>query len=97
MPSGCLTPWLSEPSDPWVSCPRLAQQGHVLYDCCDFRLDQTAPTARTGSAPQVDTFSFGVLMYELLSRELLLVSYMNTSRAARLGIKRPADYAKLVS
>ena len=35
-------------------------------------------------------------MYELLSRDLLLISHMNTSRAAQLGIKTPADYVAQV-
>ena len=35
-------------------------------------------------------------MYELWSGELLLISYLNTARAAALGIKSPPDYARRV-
>ncbi len=40
--------------------------------------------------------SFGVLMYELWAGELLLITYINTSRAAALGIKAPPDFARRV-
>ena len=67
-------------------------------------------TGRAGScmymAPEVfrklpynekaDVFSFGVVMYELLSRELLVISYFNTSRGAKLGMHQPEDYAEMV-
>ncbi|KAG2489969.1 hypothetical protein HYH03_011598 [Edaphochlamys debaryana] len=45
-----------------------------------------------------DVFSFGVLLYELLAGELLLVAYgPNTGRAAKLGIRTPQGYARVVS
>ncbi|KXZ55470.1 hypothetical protein GPECTOR_2g1019 [Gonium pectorale] len=44
-----------------------------------------------------DVFSFGVLMYELWTHELLIFAYQNNARAARLGIKAPPDYARKVS
>ncbi|KAG2426461.1 hypothetical protein HXX76_011691 [Chlamydomonas incerta] len=46
---------------------------------------------------KADVFSFGVLMYELWAGELLLITYLNTSRAAALGIHCPRDYAQRVS
>ncbi|KAG2436299.1 hypothetical protein HXX76_006610 [Chlamydomonas incerta] len=45
---------------------------------------------------KADVFSFGVVMYELLSRELLVISYFNTSRGAKLGMHQPEDYAEMV-
>ncbi|GLC44719.1 hypothetical protein PLESTB_000971200 [Pleodorina starrii] len=35
-------------------------------------------------------------MYELLSRELLIISYFNTSKGAKLGLRGPEDYAEKV-
>ncbi|EFJ51215.1 hypothetical protein VOLCADRAFT_88073 [Volvox carteri f. nagariensis] len=46
---------------------------------------------------KVDTFSFGCLAYEVLARELLLIAFINTSRGATIGVKRPVDYARRVS
>ncbi|PNW72252.1 hypothetical protein CHLRE_16g675750v5 [Chlamydomonas reinhardtii] len=46
---------------------------------------------------KADVFSFGVVMYELLARELLIVSVFNTGKAARLGVYEPIDYAELVA
>ncbi|KAG2496619.1 hypothetical protein HYH03_005440 [Edaphochlamys debaryana] len=44
-----------------------------------------------------DVFSYGVLLYEMWNCELLLISYINTSRGARMGVKVPADYARKVA
>lgn len=46
--------------------------------------------------PQADVFSFGVVMYELLVRELLIITYFNTSKGAKLGMHTPEDYAEMV-
>ncbi|KXZ48889.1 hypothetical protein GPECTOR_24g178 [Gonium pectorale] len=44
---------------------------------------------------KVDVFSFGVMMYELLARELLLVKYIGGTRAGLdLGVADPKQYAK---
>lgn len=45
---------------------------------------------------QVDVFSFGVLAYELLSRTLLLHTYIGTPAGSALGMRRPDDYAERV-
>ncbi|KAG2439566.1 hypothetical protein HXX76_004919 [Chlamydomonas incerta] len=68
-------------------------------------------TAKAGSAmymaPEVhqrlpynakaDVFSFGVVLFELLSRQLLAVAVFGTGLAARLGLRDAHDYAALVS
>lgn len=42
-------------------------------------------------------FSFGVMMYELFARELLLIRYLAGSRAGQeLGVKDPQAYARKV-
>ncbi len=45
---------------------------------------------------KADVFSFGVVVYELLARELLVISYFNTHRGAKLGMHQPEDYAEMV-
>ncbi|GLI71136.1 hypothetical protein VaNZ11_016235 [Volvox africanus] len=46
---------------------------------------------------KVDVHSFGVMMYELLARDLLLVRYIGGTRAgAELGVRDPHQYAKKV-
>ncbi|KXZ55469.1 hypothetical protein GPECTOR_2g1018 [Gonium pectorale] len=44
-----------------------------------------------------DVFSFGVLMYELWSHELLIFAYQNNAKANKLGVRSPHDYAQKVS
>ncbi|PNH12221.1 Dual specificity protein kinase shkB [Tetrabaena socialis] len=46
---------------------------------------------------KVDVFSMGVLMYELWSHKLLQTTYTQTAKGDALGVKSPADYARLVS
>ncbi|KAG2483792.1 hypothetical protein HYH03_017387 [Edaphochlamys debaryana] len=43
---------------------------------------------------KADVFSFGIVMYELLARELLLISHFRTSLAAELRIQTPEDLAE---
>jgi hypothetical protein len=43
-----------------------------------------------------DVFSFGVLAYELLASEMLVISVFNTGQATRLRVKEPHDYAERV-
>ncbi|KAG2483794.1 hypothetical protein HYH03_017389 [Edaphochlamys debaryana] len=45
---------------------------------------------------KADVFSFAVVMYELLARELLIISYFNTSKGIKLGMHAPEDYAEMV-
>lgn len=45
---------------------------------------------------KADVYSFAILMYELLAYELLIVSYFNTGRGAKLGVWEPEDFAKKV-
>ncbi|GLC46571.1 hypothetical protein PLESTB_001619700 [Pleodorina starrii] len=46
---------------------------------------------------KVDVHSFGVMMYELLARDLLLVRYIGGTRAgAEIGVKDPQHFAKKV-
>ncbi|PNW79504.1 hypothetical protein CHLRE_08g358200v5 [Chlamydomonas reinhardtii] len=46
---------------------------------------------------KVDVFGFGVMMYELLARELLLVKYIGGTKAGQeLGITNPQQYATMV-
>ncbi|GIL54873.1 hypothetical protein Vafri_10566, partial [Volvox africanus] len=46
---------------------------------------------------KVDVYSFGVMMYELLARDMLLVRYIGGTRAgAELGVRDPHQYAKKV-
>ncbi|KXZ46953.1 hypothetical protein GPECTOR_39g447 [Gonium pectorale] len=44
-----------------------------------------------------DVFSFGVLAYEVLAGEQLVISVFNTCRAAQMGIRDPTGYAELVA
>lgn len=44
-----------------------------------------------------DVFSFGVLAFELLSRQLLLTTYVNTDLGTQMGVRTPRDFAKKVS
>ncbi|EFJ52663.1 hypothetical protein VOLCADRAFT_85869 [Volvox carteri f. nagariensis] len=44
-----------------------------------------------------DVFSFGVLAYELLASEMLLISIFNTGRAAKMGIRDSHGYAAKVA
>ncbi|PNW80124.1 hypothetical protein CHLRE_08g378950v5 [Chlamydomonas reinhardtii] len=44
-----------------------------------------------------DVFSFGVLAYELWSRQLLLYTYMRTAKGVVAGIRKPNDFAAKVS
>ena len=45
---------------------------------------------------KADVFSFAVLMYELLSRELLIIAYFNSHKGTKLGLSKPEDYASKV-
>ena len=40
--------------------------------------------------------SFGVLAYELWSRQLLLYTYMRTAKGVVAGIRKPNDFAAKV-
>ncbi|KAG2490641.1 hypothetical protein HYH03_011032 [Edaphochlamys debaryana] len=44
-----------------------------------------------------DVFSFGVLAYELMAKDLLVVSIFNTGRAAKMGVHDPMAYAEMVA
>lgn len=60
----------------------------------------------TSQAPEVflrepynekcDVFSFGVLAFELFSRQLLLTTYVNTDLGTGMGVRTPRDFAKKV-
>jgi hypothetical protein len=45
---------------------------------------------------KADVHSFGVLAYEVWSHELLIVTHLNTTKAAELGIRGPPDFARRV-
>ncbi|KXZ46952.1 hypothetical protein GPECTOR_39g446 [Gonium pectorale] len=44
-----------------------------------------------------DVFSFGVLAYEVLAGEHLIISVFNTCRAMQMGIRNPTGYAEMVA
>ncbi len=45
---------------------------------------------------KADVFSYGVMLYEVLSRQLLAIAVFGTGLAARLGVRDARDYAAKV-
>ncbi|EFJ45977.1 hypothetical protein VOLCADRAFT_93738 [Volvox carteri f. nagariensis] len=89
-------------SEPWWPCPvphliRVANLMTWLRFGCYVHDRPPEVFLHQPYNEKCDVFSFGVLMYELLNREVLLYSYTNTVRGARLKIATAKDFARMVA